>query len=155
MGLLNGIRKLKSGLQLLRDPKALLQSDVGKAAREEVDAYVKQKLDEAKVLAGGLAEETLQKAKLEAQLFLDVVEKRIDQKLDEIERMLEARLQRELYWKLVALRWTLLFVVLMALVSLAYVLVKRRFLGEGCCASCSTGSTPTSSPTSRSGSSSG
>jgi hypothetical protein len=104
---------------------------VGKAAKEEVDAYVKQKLDEARVLAGGLAEETLQKAKLEAQLFLDLVEKRIDQKLDEIERMLESRLQRELYWKLVALRWTLLFVVLMGLVSIAYVLVKRRVLGAG------------------------
>ena len=131
MGVLDGLKRLKQGISLLRDPKALLQSDVGKAAKEEVDAYVKQKLDEAKVLAGGLAEETLQKAKVEAQLFLDLVEKRIDQKLDEIERMLEARLQRELYWKLVALRWTLLFVVLMALVSLAYVLVKRRVLGIG------------------------
>ena len=45
--------------------------------------------------------------------------------------MLESRLQRELYWKLVALRWTLLFVVLMGLVSIAYVLVKRRVLGAG------------------------
>ena len=129
MGVFDSLKKLKSGIDLLRDPKALLQSEAGKAAREEVDAYVKQKLDEAKALAGGLAEETIQKAKLEAQLFLDVVEKRIDEKLEEIEKLLDARLQRELYWKLIALRWTLLFVVLMALVSLIYLVVKRHYLG--------------------------
>ncbi len=129
MGLFDGVKKLKQGIALLRDPKALLKSEVGKAARDEVDAYVKLKLDEAKALAGGLAEETIQKAKLEAQLFLDLIEKRIDQKLAEIERLLEARLQRELYWKLIALRWTLLFVVLMAVVSLAYLLLKDRIAG--------------------------
>ena len=128
--MIDGIRKLKEGMALLRDPKALLKSDVGRAAKDEVDAYVAQKLAEAKSLAGGLAEETLQKAKAEAAVFLDVVEKRIDQKLLEIERMLEVRLQRELYWKLVALRWTLLFVVVMTLVSLGYLIVKRRYLGE-------------------------
>jgi transcription termination factor NusB len=131
MGLLDGVKKLRDGIGLLRDPKALLQSDVGKAAKEEVDAYVKQKLDEARALAGGLADETLQKAKNEAQLFLDVVEKRIDAKLAEIEALLEARLQREVYWKLVALRWTLLFVVLMAVVSLAYLTLERKFFGHG------------------------
>ena len=129
MGVFDSLKKLRSGIELLRDPKALLQSEAGKAAREEVDAYVKQKLDEAKALAGGLAEETIQKAKLEAQLFLDVIEKRIDEKLEEIEKLLDARLQRELYWKLIALRWTLLFVVLMALVSLIYLVVKRHYLG--------------------------
>lgn len=132
MGLLDGVRKLKEGFGLLRDPKALLQSEAGKAAKVEVDAYVREKLDEAKVLAGGLAEETLQKVKIEAQLFLDVIEKRIDQKLVEIERLLEERVKRELYWKLVALRWTLLFVVLMAVVSLAYLIVKKNWLdGSG------------------------
>ncbi len=131
MGLLDGLRKMKEGLDLFRDPKALLKSEAGKAAKEEVDAFVKQKLDEAKALAGGLAEETIQKAKLEAQLFLDVIEKRIDDKLADVEKMLEARLQRELYWKLVALRWTLLFVVLMAAVSLGYLLLKRHIGGGG------------------------
>lgn len=131
MGLRERLRQLKQGLDLLRDPKALLRTDAGKAAREEVDSYVKQKLDEARVVAGGLAEETLQKAKLEAQIFLDAIEKRIDEKLAEIERLLEARLQRELYWKLVALRWTLLFVVAMSAVSLGYLLLKDRLLGSG------------------------
>jgi hypothetical protein len=59
-----------------------------------------------------------------------VIEARIDEKLAEIEQKLEARLQRELYWKLVALRWTLLFVVAMACVSLGYLILKRR-LGVG------------------------
>jgi hypothetical protein len=131
VGLFDGLRRLKEGVELLRDPKSLLKSEAGKAAKEEVDAYVRQKLDEAKVLAGGLADETLQKARSEAQQFLDVIERRLDLKLLEIERMLEARLQRELYWKLVAMRWTLLFVVLMSLVSLAYVIVKRKYLGTG------------------------
>jgi len=131
VGLLDGVRKLKEGLELLRDPKALLSNDVGKVAKEEVDAYVKRKIDEARVVAGGLADETLQKVKLEAKIFLDLIEKRIDDKLEEVEKLLEARLQRELYWKLVALRWTLLFVVLMALVSLAYLLVKQRYMGNG------------------------
>ena len=56
-----------------------------------------------------------------------MIEARIDAKLAEIEQKLEARLQRELYWKLIGLRWTLLFVVLMAVVSLVYVILRRRF----------------------------
>ena len=126
MGLIDSLKKLREGLSLLKEPKKLLESDVGKAAKSEVDAYVTQKLDEARLLAGGLAEETLQKARTEAQAFLDVIEKRIDQKLVEIEKLLETRLQREIYWKLVALRWTLLFVVLMSAVSLGYLLLRAR-----------------------------
>jgi len=130
MGLFDGVRRLRDGFRLLKDPKALLESDLGKAAKQHVDEYVRQKMDEAKSVAGGLAEETLVRVKSEATLFLDVIEARIDEKLVEIEQKLEARLQRELYWKLVALRWTLLFVVVMAAVSLAYLLLKRK-LGVG------------------------
>lgn len=130
MGLLDSVRKLREGLNLLKEPKKLLETEAGKAAKDEVkaevDAYVSQKLGEARQLAGGLAEETLQKARAEAQAFLDLIEKRIDQKLVEIERLLEARLQREIYWKLIALRWTLLFVVLMSAVSLGYLLLRRK-----------------------------
>jgi hypothetical protein len=133
MNLLESIRKLREGLSLLKEPKKLLETDAGRAARDEVrsevDAYVNQKLGEARQLAGGLAEETLQKARSEAQAFLDLIEKRIDQKLLEIEKLLEARLQREIYWKLVALRWTLLFVVLMSVISLAYLLLRKQIGG--------------------------
>ena len=130
MGWLDGVRKLRDGYRLFRDPKALIDSDLGKVAKQHVDEYVRQKMVEARTVAGGLAEETLQKVKSEATLFLDVIEARIDAKLAEIEQKLEARLQRELYWKLVALRWTLLFVVLMSVVSLAYIVLRRR-LGAG------------------------
>ena len=129
MGLFRGMKSLKEGIRLLRDPKALLQSDAGKAAREEVDSFVRAKLDEARAIAGNLADQTLDKVKVEALMFLDVVERRIDQKLAEIEELLEQRVQRELYWKLVALRWTLLFIVLMSLISLAYLMLKKRFGG--------------------------
>lgn len=127
---MDSVKKLRDGLALLKDPKALLASDAGRAAKDEVDAYVEAKLKAARELAGGLADETLQKARAEAAAFLDVLEKRIDLKLAEIERLLEARLQREIYWKLVALRWTLAFVVLMALVSLLYLWMRQR-LGAG------------------------
>jgi predicted methyltransferase len=130
MGFLDSIKKLREGLALLHEPKKLLTTDVGKAAKDEVDAYVSAKLDEARVLAGGLASETLEKARGEANAFLDALEKRIDAKLAEIEKMLEARIQREIYWKLVALRWTLLFVVLMALASLGYLLLRNRLAGS-------------------------
>jgi hypothetical protein len=130
MGFLDSIKKLREGLALLHEPKKLLTTDVGKAAKDEVDAYVSQKLVEAKSLAGGLADETLQKARGEALAFLDMLEKRIDTKLVEIEKMLEARIQREIYWKLVALRWTLLFVVLMALASLGYLLLRHKVAGS-------------------------
>ncbi len=133
MSLLDSVRKLREGLALLKEPKKLLESDAGRAAKEgvkaEVDAYVNQKLDEARQLAGGLAEETLQKARAEAQAFLDLIEKRLDQKLVEIEKLLEARLQREIYWKLIALRWTLLFIVLSSLISLGYLLLRSRLAG--------------------------
>ena len=127
MGWFDGVKKLRDGIRLLRDPKALVESDVGKAAKAQVDEYVRQKMEEARLVAGGLAEETLQRVKSEATLFLDVIEGRIDAKLAEIERKLEERLHRELYWKLVGLRWTLIFVVLMAVVSLAYVVLRKRY----------------------------
>jgi hypothetical protein len=127
MGWFDGVRKLRDGIRLIRDPKALVDSDLGKAAKQHVDEYVRQKMEEARTVAGGLAEETLQKVKSEATLFLDVIEARIDAKLAEIEQKLEVRLQRELYWKLIGLRWTLLFVVLMAVVSLVYVILRRKF----------------------------
>lgn len=130
MGFFDGVRQLRDGFRLLRDPKKLIDSDLGKVARQTVDDYVRAKMEEAKSVAGGLAEETLQKVKSEATLFLDVIEARIDEKLAEIEAKLEDRLQRELYWKLVGLRWTLLFVVLMSAVSIVYVVV-RRHLGQG------------------------
>ncbi len=130
MGLMDSVKKLRDGLALLKDPKALLASDAGRAAKDEVDAYVEAKLQAARTLAGGLADETLQKARAEAAAFLDVIEKRIDLKLVEIEKLLEVRLQREIYWKLIALRWTLAFVVLMALVSLLYLWMRQR-LGAG------------------------
>jgi tetrahydromethanopterin S-methyltransferase subunit G len=127
MGWFDGVRKLRDGIRIIRDPKALVDSDLGKAAKQHVDEYVWQKMEEARTVAGGLAEETLQRVKSEATLFLDVIEARIDAKLAEIEQKLEVRLQRELYWKLIGLRWTLLFVVLMAVVSLVYVILRRKF----------------------------
>ncbi len=126
MGLLDSVKKLRDGLSLLKDPKALLASEAGRAAKGEVDAYVQEKLVEARALAGNLADETLGKARSEAQAFLEIIEARIDAKLVEIEKLLEARLQREIYWKLVALRWTLAFVVLMALISLGYLFLRQR-----------------------------
>lgn len=134
MGLLD---KFKTGMRTLRVPKLLREpgtviketvvKSVTGTAKEQVDAYVNQKLTQAKSMAAGLADETIEKVKLEATIFLDVIEKRIDEKIESLERKLEERLQRELHWKLVGLRLTLIFVVVMSLVSLAYFILKKHF----------------------------
>ncbi|MCL4729638.1 MAG: hypothetical protein KJ044_04265, partial [Planctomycetes bacterium] len=49
----------------------------------------------------------------------------IDRKLQDIENLLEQRLQAELRMRLRALIWTLAFVLLMAIISVLYVWIKR------------------------------
>lgn len=98
--------------------------------RRKVDMYVDSKadslLDQAKGVAEDFRAETLREVERQALELLDLAEDRIDEKLVEIEKMLDARLRAELKMKLRAMLWTLGFVLIMALVSFAYVWVKRH-----------------------------
>jgi hypothetical protein len=98
--------------------------------RRKVDGYVDNKavelLDDATKRAQQFRQETLDAVRGNAMELLDLTEQRIDEKLVEIEHMLEKRLQAELKMRLRALFWTLLFVLLMALVSLGYVWFKQQ-----------------------------
>lgn len=97
--------------------------------RRKVDGYVDNKagelLDDATTRAQHFRQETLDEVRANAMELLDLTESRIDEKLVEIEDMLEKRLRAELKMRLRAMIWTLVFVLLMALVSFAYVLIKR------------------------------
>jgi vacuolar-type H+-ATPase subunit H len=97
--------------------------------RRKVDSYVDNKadalLDDATKRAEQFRQETLDEVHNHAMKLLDLTEVRIDEKLVEIEQMLEKRLRAELKMRLRAMLWTLAFVLIMALVSFAYVWVKR------------------------------
>ncbi|MCB9933414.1 MAG: hypothetical protein H6841_08340 [Planctomycetes bacterium] len=108
--------------------KSLLDKFESKV-RRKVDSYVDNKadalLDDATRRAEQFRQETLAEVHDQAMKLLDLTEARIDEKLVEIEQMLEKRLQAELKMRLRAMLWTLAFVLLMAAVSFAYVWVKR------------------------------
>ena len=97
--------------------------------RRKVDSYVDSKadslLDDATKRAEQFRQETLAEVHDNAMVLLDLTEQRIDEKLVEIEQMLEKRLRAELKMRLRAMFWTLVFVLIMAGVSFAYVYVKR------------------------------
>lgn len=98
--------------------------------RRAVDGYVDKKadalLDDATRRAEEFRQETLELVQDHAMQLLDVTEQRIDKKLQEIESVLEERLRAEMRMRLRALIWTLIFVLLMALVSVGYVWFKRQ-----------------------------
>ncbi|MBX3461006.1 MAG: hypothetical protein KF696_13750 [Planctomycetes bacterium] len=98
--------------------------------RRKVDSYVDNKadelLDDATRRAEEFRQETLDAVRDQAMELLDVTEKRIDEKMVEIEQMLEKRLEAELKMRLRAMFWTLAFVLIMALVSLGYVWFKQQ-----------------------------
>ena len=108
--------------------KSLLDKFESKV-RRKVDSYVDNKadalLDDATKRAEQFRQETLNEVHKQAMQLLDLTEARIDEKLVEIESMLEKRLRAELKMRLRAMLWTLAFVLLMAAVSFAYVWVKR------------------------------
>ncbi len=98
--------------------------------RRKVDSYVDNKadelLDDATRRAEEFRQQTLNAVREHAMELLDVTEQRIDEKMVEIESMLEQRLQAELKMRLRAMFWTLVFVLIMALVSLGYVWFKQQ-----------------------------
>jgi hypothetical protein len=92
----------------------------------EVDEYVNEKAEEARLMAEQFRSDTLSQVKSQAFELLDITEQRIDKKLVEIEKMLDERLQQELKMRLRAMIWTLAFVLLMAIVSMIYVWAKHE-----------------------------
>ncbi|MEE9311161.1 MAG: hypothetical protein V3V10_01990 [Planctomycetota bacterium] len=97
--------------------------------RRKVDSYVDKKadvlLDEATERAEQFRQETIDEVHNTAMELLDVTEQRIDQKLKDIEKLLEERIRAELKMRLRALVWTLVFVLLMAMISVGYVWFKK------------------------------
>jgi hypothetical protein len=114
---------------IAREKKGLLKRWESKV-RRKVDGYVDNKagelLDDATKRAQQFRQETLDAVRGNAMELLDLTEQRIDEKLVEIEHMLEKRLQAELKMRLRAMFWTLVFVLVMALVSLGYVWFKQQ-----------------------------
>lgn len=97
--------------------------------RRRVDSYVDKKadtlLDEATERAEQFRQETINEVHGTAMELLDITEQRIDQKLKDIEEILEERIRAELKMRLRALVWTLIFVLVMAMISVGYVWFKK------------------------------
>jgi hypothetical protein len=125
------VENLDAGSDFESDPvrKGLFRKFESKV-RRKVDGYVDAKavelLDDATRRAEQFRQETLFAVRENAMQLLDLTEHRIDEKLVQIEKMLEERLQAELRMRLRALVLTLLFVLVMALISIGYVWLKRE-----------------------------
>lgn len=91
-----------------------------KRAPQLLEEYLEQK-----------KERYLRDAKTEAEKFfacqLAILELRIDQKISEIEKKLDERIEKELKYKLRILAFTLGSVIIMGLLSLGYLYAKRKF----------------------------
>ena len=117
MGLFKNVTKM---FKNVAHPKEAIEEN-----REVVDDLVREKLNEARKVADSFVGHKVEELKSEAWAMVDELERRMDVKLDDLERRLDERLQRELYWKLVGLRWTLFFVLLATLVGIGYTLAQR------------------------------
>lgn len=93
--------------------------------REVVDKLVEEKLNAARDFADNFVGDKVQELKGEAMMMVDMLEKRLDIKLAEMEKLIDERLKKEVYWKLVGLRWTLVFVLITSLVGIGYTLVRN------------------------------
>jgi len=82
-----------------------------------------EKIVQARHAADSFVDANLEKLKAEAWLMVDMPEKRLDSKLEEFERRLDQRLEKEIYYKLVGLRWTLIFVLIVSLIGIGYKLI--------------------------------
>lgn len=100
----------------------------GKALEENravVDRLVEEKLNAARQFADNFVGDKVQELKGEAMMMVDMLEERLDIKLAEMEKLIDARLKKEIYWKLVGLRWTLLFVLITSGVGIGYTLARN------------------------------
>ncbi|HZR47079.1 MAG TPA: hypothetical protein VFA47_10265 [Candidatus Manganitrophaceae bacterium] len=87
--------------------------------RERADLYIDEKRNEF-----------VSHARTEAEQFMAeqmiVIEAKVDAKIDEIERRFDALIEKEIRTKLRILILTLSAVIVMSLVSLAYLYIKKR-----------------------------
>ncbi len=95
-------------------------SGVKKTVQKKTDAYIDKK-----------SEAFVSHAKSEAERFMAeqmvLLEARIDDKILEIEKVIDEQIEKELRSKLRVLIFTLGAVILMSLISLGYLFVKQHF----------------------------
>jgi len=109
-----------------------------KFASEKVAAHTIEKTTQSLKRAPQILEDYLEQkkdkylsdAKTEAERFfasqLAIMELRIDQKIAEIEKKMDDRIEKELKYKLRILVYTLMAVSIMGLVSLGYLYTKKK-----------------------------
>ncbi|MFQ5588444.1 MAG: hypothetical protein ACE5F7_06355 [Nitrospiria bacterium] len=95
-------------------------AEAKKTVQKKTDEYIDKK-----------SEAFVSHAKTEAEEFMAkqmmLLEARIDEKILEIEKMIDEQIEKELRNKLKILIYTLAALILMSLVSLGYLYLKRRF----------------------------
>lgn len=132
MGFMNTIKQVmknvanpKEAVEENRDVVDKLVDEKLRQAQDVANQFVGLKVEELREVADSFMGSKVQELKTEALMMVDLLEQRIDAKLDEFEKRLDERLQKELHWKLVGLRWTLIFVLLTTAVGIAYHLIQK------------------------------
>lgn len=104
---------------LIKLGQALNPSAATQKVQEKTDRYLDRKREELVVHARTEAERFVAEQMI-------VIEAKVDEKLDEIERRLDALIEKEVRNKLRILIYTLAAVIGMSLISLGYLYLKRR-----------------------------
>lgn len=112
------LTRVSKALTPLLTAKAVIEAK--ETVQKKTDEYIDKKRDEF-----------VSEAKNEAERFMidqiAQIEAKIDRKIIEIERKIDASIEKEVRNKLRVLIYTLLAVILMSLISLGYLYFKQRF----------------------------
>lgn len=115
---MNFITKLAAALSPLVATKAV--DEAKKTVQRKTDEYIDKK-----------QEAFVSKARTEAEHFMAeqmaLLEAKVDHKLLEIEKVIDEQIEKEVRNKLRVLIYTLITVILMSLISLAYLFLKQKF----------------------------
>jgi len=116
-------RKTLAKMWEVLDPLVAVKSageKAGQSLQEKSEAFLDKR-----------EEDFVSRARSEAEQFMIdhilIIERKVDSKILEIEKKLDELIEKEVRHKLRILIYTLVTVVLMSLVSLAYLYLKHRF----------------------------
>lgn len=125
----NGRRAAEATGKLLRRAGSLAAETFSFLAADQTRRVVRKGSQRIEELLEAKRREFISHARSEAEVFvaeqIALIEVKVDEKIAEIELKVDRQIEKELRHKLRLLAWTLLAVVAVSLVSLAYLSIRR------------------------------
>ncbi len=121
--------RMKQKVKNSVSPSGAVAKMLQDVAQKAADDFVDKKVVEIRATADEFTKEKVNEIKAEAHMLISYIEAKIDEKINEIERKLDERIAKEMEWRLKSMVLTLVFVVLMTLISLGYFAAKKWWFG--------------------------